>query len=84
MADFTRAVEIDPTDARAYSDRASVTRATAIRLAIADYSKAIEIIPTDAEAYRLRADPIKTRATSMARSPITTRRSSRSAICRRL
>ncbi len=49
VADFTRAIEIDPTNAGAYSNRASIYEGYGkFDLAIADYSKAIEIIPTDA------------------------------------
>ena len=55
VAELTKAIEIDPRDARAY-----ITRGMAYNdkdesdLAIADFTKVIEIKPTDARAYVYR------------------------------
>src|ERR1700738_1296223 len=48
IAEFTKAIEADPKDARTYSNRGTAYRATGkFTEAIADYSKAIEVSPKD-------------------------------------
>jgi tetratricopeptide (TPR) repeat protein len=52
IADFTKAIEINPHDADNYNNRGIAYRANIqIDRAIEDYSKAIEINPRDANAY---------------------------------
>ena len=52
IADYSKAIEINPNDAIAYRDRgAAKFDLKDYRGAIADYSKAIEINPNYAEAY---------------------------------
>ena len=56
VADFTRVIEIKPTDAHAYDARGmAYGNKGEYDLAVADYSKAIEIDPMIYDAYRGRA-----------------------------
>lgn len=53
IADYTKAIEIDPKDASAYTNRGNnYIKNGEYDLAIADYTKAIEIGPKNAIAYR--------------------------------
>lgn len=56
IADFTKAIELDPNDANAYYNRAVAKKAFFQdgSGAIADFTKVIELIPNDAEAYLRR------------------------------
>ena len=55
IADFSRAIEINPQYAAAYQLRGSSKSILGdIQGAIADYTKVIEIDPQDANAYQLR------------------------------
>ena len=52
VADFSKALDIDPRLAKAYYNRAAAYRAKSeIDRAIADYSKAIEVNPLYGDAY---------------------------------
>jgi tetratricopeptide (TPR) repeat protein len=52
MADFNKAIELDPNNARAYAYRAGIYAGNSEDdLAIADLNKAIELGPMLAEAY---------------------------------
>jgi tetratricopeptide (TPR) repeat protein len=55
IADFTKAIEIDPKDADAHYNRGVAwQRKSDYNKAIADFTKAIEIDPKDADAYHSR------------------------------
>ena len=55
IADFNKAIELDPTDAIAYSDRGVVYFAQdEFEKAITDFTKAIELDPADAVNYYYR------------------------------
>jgi len=55
IAEFTKAIEAAPKDARAYTNRGTAYRASGkLQEAIADFSKAIEVSPNDEMAYRER------------------------------
>ena len=55
IADFTKAIEINPKDGDAYGFRGlAYTRKDNYDLAIADFTKVIEINPKDGDAYRAR------------------------------
>jgi len=57
IAKFTKAIELDPTDFRAYKDRGNAYyKKGMIDLAILDYSKAIEINPQYFIAYNNRGN----------------------------
>ena len=52
IADYTKAIEINPYDADAYNNRGNARKNLGDKEgAIADYNKAIEINPYDAAAY---------------------------------
>ncbi|MBK9631973.1 MAG: tetratricopeptide repeat protein [Saprospiraceae bacterium] len=52
---FTKAIEIDPTDSKAYYNRGLAKNILGDhRGAILDFTKAIEIYPTDSKAYLYR------------------------------
>ena len=52
IADYNKAIEIDPKDARAYNNRGiAYGKKGQYDLSIADFNKVIEINPSDAEAY---------------------------------
>ena len=56
IAEFTKAIEIDPKSVKAYLNRAMCYNETGRpREAVADFSKAIELDPTDAYPYDQRA-----------------------------
>ena len=56
IADYTKAIELDPKSAEAYKDRGiSYLSDGNIDEAIRDYTKAIELDPESAEAYKNRA-----------------------------
>ncbi len=56
IAEFTKAIEIDPECVKAYLNRAMCYNETGQpREAVADFSKAIELNPTDAYPYDQRA-----------------------------
>ena len=55
IADYTKAIQIDPQDAFSYVNRGNAKKGLGDHQgAIADYSKAIEINPQDAFAYKNR------------------------------
>ena len=55
IADYGRAVQLDPDYAEAYNDRAFVKNSTGdTDGALADYSRAIELKPSDAKYYNNR------------------------------
>jgi tetratricopeptide (TPR) repeat protein len=57
IADFTKAIELNPQDAIAYNNRGnSYARIEQFNLAIADFTKAIELNPQDAIAYSNRGN----------------------------
>ncbi len=56
IAEFTKAIEIDPKCVRAYLNRAMCYNETGMpKRAVADFSKAIELNPNDAYPYDQRA-----------------------------
>jgi len=57
IAEFTKAIQENPKDARGYTNRGTAYRASnRLPDAIADFSKAIEIAPKDEVAYRERGN----------------------------
>jgi tetratricopeptide (TPR) repeat protein len=55
LAEYNRALDLDPTLARAYNNRGATHRALRrYKAALADYSQAIELDPTEAQAYSNR------------------------------
>jgi tetratricopeptide (TPR) repeat protein len=62
IADFTKAIEINPKDADAYKNRGYAYDAKGdFDRAIADFTKAIEINPKDADAYNNRGSVYETK-----------------------
>jgi tetratricopeptide (TPR) repeat protein len=57
IADFTRLIELDPTDARAYGERGQLRELKGdLAGAIADYTGSIEFDPTNPRGYSRRSD----------------------------
>jgi Flp pilus assembly protein TadD len=57
IAEFTKAIQANPKDARGYTNRGTAYRASnRLADAIADFSKAIEVAPKDEVAYRERGN----------------------------
>src|SRR5438477_12302259 len=57
IAEFTKAIQANPKDARGYTNRGTAYRASnRLPDAIADFSKAIEVAPKDEVAYRERGN----------------------------
>ena len=55
IADYTRAIELNPDDPNAYNNRGlAYSKSGDLKQAIADYTKAIELDPVFALAYYLR------------------------------
>ena len=55
IADYDKAIELNPKDARAYYNRGTAkNELKQYKEAIADYDKAIELNPKDADAYNNR------------------------------
>ena len=56
IAEYTKAIELDPSLAEAYGNRGNAYRALGeVQRAIADYAEAIRLNPQDAGAYASRA-----------------------------
>jgi tetratricopeptide (TPR) repeat protein len=57
IADYSKAIELDPDDATAYSNRGSAYKESGdLEQAIADYNKAIELDPDDGTVYNNRGN----------------------------
>ena len=55
LADYTKAIELNPNNAEVYYNRGGVYRGKGdYDCALADYTKAIELNPNDAEIYNNR------------------------------
>ena len=77
IADYSEAIRLDPEDAMAFTSRGIAYHAKGDNdRAIADFNEAIRLDPKDAMRLpRPRLSPIATRATTIAPSPTSTRRS---------
>jgi len=60
MADFSKAIALDPNDSASYNDRGTIYRRTGnFQAAVADFTKAIELDPKEAGTYYNRAFAFK-------------------------